>query len=113
MSRQRFYNELTDASGRLHWTEPYYTMGGLLGFYMKASRNVSLIASASLAASTPHFLTGESLGRDGVESGDISGETPNAELNPNFDWRYDAPGRRFRLTDTSQFTMSVGGVLRF
>jgi hypothetical protein len=113
VARQRFYNELTDASGRLHWTEPYYQMGALLGFYMRASKNVSLVASGSLAASTPHFLTGESLGRDGVEAGDITGETANPELNPNFDWRYDAPGRRFRLTDTTQFTMSVGGVLRF
>jgi hypothetical protein len=113
VSRQRFYNELTDASGRLHWTEPYYTMGGLLGFYMQASKNVSLTASAALSASTPHFLTGEPLGRDGAEDGDVSGETPNSELNPNYDWRYDVPGRRFRLMDTSQFTMSVGGVLRF
>jgi hypothetical protein len=113
VSRQRFYNELTDLSGRLHWTEPYYTMGGLLGFYFKASRNVSLHASASLAASTPHFLTGERLGRDGVEAGDTTGETSNPDLNPNYDWRYDAPGRRFRLTDTSVFAMSVGGVLRF
>ena len=112
-SRQRFYNELTDASGKLHWTEPYYTMGGLLGFYLQASRNVSLHASASLAAMTPHFLTGESLGRDGVEDGDVTGETSNPDLNPNFDWRYDVPGRRFRLSDTNLFTLSVGGVLRF
>jgi hypothetical protein len=113
VSRQRFYNELTDLSGRLHWTEPHYTMGGLLGFYFKASRNVSLNASASLAASTPHFLTGERLGRDGVESGDVTGATQNPNLNPNYDWRYDAVGRRFRITDTSVFALSVGGVLRF
>jgi len=113
VARQRFYNELTDASGRLHWTEPYYQMGALLGFYMRASKNVSLLAQAAYAGSTPHFLTGESLGRDGVEAGDISGATPNSNLNPNYDWRYDAPGRRFRLVEARQFTMSVGGVLRF
>lgn len=112
-SRQRFYNELTDASGKLHWTEPYYTMGGLLAFYLRASRYLSLNASASLATTTPHFLTGEGLGRAGVEDGDISGATSNPDLNPNFDWRYDAPGRRFRITETSIFTLSVAGVLQF
>jgi len=112
-SRQRFYNELTDASGKLHWTEPYYTMGGLVALYLRASRYLSLHASASLATMTPHFLTGESLGREGVEAGDVTGATSNGQLNPNFDWRYDAPGRRFRLTETSLFTMSVAGVLQF
>jgi hypothetical protein len=112
-SRQRFYNELTDASGKLHWTEPYYTMGGLLALYLRASRYLSLNASASLATMTSHFLTGESLGRSGVDAGDVTGATPNAQLNPNFDWRYDAPGRRFRLAETSLFTISVAGVLQF
>lgn len=114
-SRQRFYNELTDASGKLHWTEPYYTMGGLLAVYLRTSRYLSLNASASLSTVTPHFLTGESLGRDGVNADgrDPTGATPNALLNPNFDWRYDAPGRRFRLSETSLFTLSVAGVLQF
>jgi hypothetical protein len=112
-SSARFYNPLTDATGKLHETEGYLTAGGLLGFYLRASRFVSLHASASLATQTAHFLTGESLGRDGVEAGDITGATANDALNPNYDWRYDAPGRRFRLSETGVFAFSVAGVLQF
>jgi hypothetical protein len=114
-SSQRFYNELTDASGKLHWTEEYLTMGGFLGLYLRASRYVSLQATASLSTATPHYLTGESLGRDGSwPAVDPSGITidPSA-MNPNFDWRYDAPGRRFRISEVANFALSFGGVLTF
>jgi hypothetical protein len=112
-SSQRFYNELTDASGKLHQTEAYFTGGAELAFYLQASRYVSLNAKASLSKMTSHFLTGEGLGRSGVETGDVTGATSNPDLNPNFDWRYDAPGRRFRISDTNVFSLSVAGVLRF
>ncbi len=112
-SSQRFYNPLTDMTGKLHATEPYLTMGGLFGLYLRASRFVSLHASGSLATQTAHFLTGESLGRGGVADGDITGATANADLNPNYDWRYDAPGRRFRFTESSVFSLSLAGVLQF
>ncbi|WP_242341371.1 hypothetical protein [Anaeromyxobacter sp. SG66] len=114
-SSQRFYNPLTDMSGKLHATEPYLTMGGLFGLYLRASRFVSLHASASLATQTAHFLSGESLGRGGVADAgkDITGVTANPDLNPNYDWRYDAPGRRFRFSETSVFGLSVAGVLQF
>jgi hypothetical protein len=96
-SSQRFYNELTDASGKLHWTDDYMTMGGFFGLYLRASRFVTLQATASLSTSTAHWLTGETMGDD----------------NPNFDWRYDAPGRRFRISEVSNFGMSFAGVLTF
>lgn len=112
-SAQRFYNPLTDATGKLHKTDPYLTMGGFLGMYLRASRFVSLHASASLATQTAHFLSGERLGRSDVGSGDVSGVTDNPSLNPNFDWRWDSAGRRFRLSETSVFGLSVAGVLQF
>lgn len=114
-SRSRFYNELTDASGKLHLTEAHLSMGGLLGLRLRASRFVALEASASLATRTPHYLTGESLGRrrGKLPGGDLSGATSNPDLNPNFDWRYDAPGNRFRISEVSVFDLSVAGVLRF
>jgi hypothetical protein len=112
-SSQRFYNQLTDASGKIHRTDPFLTAGALLGVYLRASRYVSLHADASLAMETSHFLTGESLGRAGVTSGDVTGVTANPNLNPNFDWRYDPPGRRFRITEDAIFAFSVAGVLQF
>ena len=114
-SSQRFYNPLTDATGKLLKTEAFLTAGGQLGVYLRASHYVSLHANASLGMNTSHFLSGESLGRAGVDANgaDVSGVTPNGNLNPNFDWRYDAPGRRFRITEDTLFAFSVAGVLEF
>jgi hypothetical protein len=115
-SSQRFYNELTDASGRLHETGDYVTLGGFFGFYVRASRYVSLHATASLATTTSHFLSGESLGRDGswpALSGPGGITDDPTQMNPNFDWRYDAPGRRFRISEVALFQLSFGGTLRF
>lgn len=95
-SSHRFYNELTDANGKLNWTEDHLTMAAFLGVYLKASRYVSLHATASLSTTTPHFLTGE----------------PDT-ANPNYDVRYDAPGRRFRISEVSLFQVAFGGVLTF
>lgn len=114
-SSQRFYNELTDYSGRLHQTEGYLTMGGLAGVYLRTSKYVSLRGTASLATRTAHRLTGESLGRDGdwpaLGPGGLT--TDPAAMNPNFDWRYDAPGRRFRISEVSVFEISVAGAVQF
>jgi hypothetical protein len=116
-SSARFYNELTDASGKLHKTEEYLTLGGFLGLYLRASRYVSIQATASLSTKTPHFLTGEALGRNGDWPAlDPSGNgltADPAQMNPNFDWRYDAPGRRFRISEVALFELSFGGVLQF
>jgi hypothetical protein len=99
-SPHRFYNELTDATGKLHQTDSYLTMGGLAGLYLRASEYISLQATASLSTRTAHYLTGESLGDP-------------AAMNPNFDWRYDAPGTRFKIGEVSVFELGVAGVLMF
>jgi hypothetical protein len=112
-SSQRFYNELTDATGRLHKTEDYLTVGGFLGFYLRASRYVSLHATASLATRTSHLLTGESLGRDGAWPSLEAVAADSSLQNPNFDWRYDLPGRRFRASEIAIFELSFGGLLHF
>ncbi len=114
-SAARFYNELTDMTGKLNWTEDYLTMGGYFGLYLRASRFVTLQATASLSTATSHWLTGEKLGADGgwpaVGANGIT--TDPSQMNPNFDWRYDAPGRRFRISEVATFTMSFAGVLTF
>ncbi len=115
-SASRFYNELTDANGKLNWTDPYLTMGGFLGVYLQPSRWVSLNASASLSTMTDHYITGETLGRNRSWPALAAGSGITADptlMNPNFDWRYDAPGRRFRLSEVALFELRVAGVLRF
>ncbi len=115
-SAHRFYNELTDATGKLHQTEGYLEMGALIGLYLRASQFVSLQATASLSTRTAHYLTGESLGRNGSTPAidPSTGLTVDpAAMNPNFDWRYDAPGRRFRIAEVSVFELGFAGVLQF
>ncbi|HTN51369.1 MAG TPA: hypothetical protein VML50_03110 [Anaeromyxobacter sp.] len=105
-SSQRFYNELTDLSGRLHETQPFLTMGARAGLLLRASRYLALAGSASYEIRTAHFLSGESAG------GDLSNPAdPN--LNPNYDWRYDAPGNRFRIGEATVFTVQASAVLDF
>ncbi|HEY6004366.1 MAG TPA: hypothetical protein VIV57_15930 [Anaeromyxobacter sp.] len=118
VSAARFYNELTDASGKLNWTDEYLTVGGFLGLYLRASKYVSLHATASLATKTDHFITGETLGRnrtwpDPSQIGANGITTDPSQMNPNFDWRYDAPGRRFKLSEVALFQIQFGGVLQF
>ncbi len=114
-SAQRFYNELTDMNGKLNWTDDYVTMGGFFGLYLRASKFVSLQATAALSTATPHWLTGESLGngRTWPPLGANGITADPSQMNPNFDWRYDAPGRRFRIAEVSNFTMTFAGVLTF
>jgi hypothetical protein len=117
-SDARFYNALTDATGKLMFTEEHYTAGAQLGLFLRASRYVKLDATASYSKVSDHLLSGESLGRSGVLVGsggppDLTGQTPNADLNPNYDWRWDAAGRRFRLTDAGVFAVSFAFALTF
>lgn len=106
-SRARFYNELTDASGKLHMTDAYLTMGGYVGLYLRASRWVTLDVSGSLATRTSHYLTGETPGTGDLDDPGATG------VNPNYDWRYDAPGNRFRVADVMLFSLSGSFILSF
>lgn len=129
-SEQRFYNELTDLSGRLHRTGAYLSMGARAGVNFKASRYVSLSAAASFSTRTGHWLSGEPIGKSRGElpAGDLTGRftdasgatvcdpaagTCNPGLNPNFDARYDAPGKRFRVEDVIDLGLQVQATLNF
>jgi hypothetical protein len=103
----RWYNELTDATGKLLHTERFMQLGGQLSFLFRASRNLTVQGSGSYAWVTPHLLTGEPLGTD------AAGANASPAQNPNFDWRWDAPGRRFRLTSASVVTLQATGILSF
>jgi hypothetical protein len=116
VGRQRFYNELTDATGKIHDTEAYAEAGALAGLYLRASKFLTLQAQASIITRSPHYLTGESLGKNGSwpavdANGNPTGDP--SQINPNFDWRYDAPGRRFRISEVTILALSFAGVITF
>ncbi len=110
-SESRWYNELTDSIGKLLWTGPYGDAAALAGFYLHASHSFVIRATAAYRYETPHFLTGESLGRYGSDP-TLVVSNPQ-QVNPNFDFRYDVPGSRFRVTDSTVFELSVGAELAF
>lgn len=97
-SSSRWYNELTDATGKLLRTEDYFSLKAFFGFYWRASKFMQLQATTHLGTETPHFITGE--------SGSVT-------TNPNFDPRYDAAGTRYRLTEVSDFGIALNGLLQF
>jgi hypothetical protein len=111
VSEARWYNELSDATGKLLYGQRYLTLFGHLGFYLRASSFVQLKAVARFSHDRNHYLTGEPLGRDpGVLDPSVAG---TREQNPNFDWRWDMPGRRFRVSDTAVFDVTGALVLNF
>ena len=103
-SSSRWYNELTDATGKILLTEDHFVIDAYFGFYWRASKNMQFQGTAHLGTETPHFITGESTG------GLTSGGKAN---NPNYDYRYDAAGRRYRLTSLTSFGVALAGVVQF
>jgi hypothetical protein len=110
-SGARSYNELTDALGKILATEDYLTTLGKVGLEVKVSRNVSLMAAVKFGTQSAHYLTGEKAGP--TPTPPPPGSASSTELNANFDYRYDAPGGRFRISDVSLFDVTVRGSLTF
>lgn len=98
-SRARWYNELTHATGKLLSTGASLTLTGRLGLLLRASEYLTIQAAGTFAWVSAHQLTGEDL--------------DSADANPNFDWRYDAPGRRFRASEQTALGFDVSGMLSF
>ncbi len=117
----RTYNELSDALRKLLWTEGYATIGGSIGINIQPVRYVFLRLDAGLYHEMAHYLTGESTGKDldgacvdsSIDGACVDHYENSPEANPNFDYRYDVPGRRFRVSETSLFTFSFTGRVQF
>jgi hypothetical protein len=110
-SSSRWYNELTDATGKLMSSERYVTLDALFGFYLRTSSLLHLQAVATVSHDRDHYLSGESLGPgSGNYDPAVIG---TSRQNPNFDFRYDLPGRRFRVSETTVFTLSAALTLNF
>ncbi len=117
----RTYNELSDALGKLLWTEGYAKLGGSIGINIQPVRYVYLRLDAGLYHEMAHYLTGESTGKDldgacrdeSIDGACIDIYTDSPEISPNFDYRYDVPGRRFRVSETNIFTFSFTGRIQF
>jgi hypothetical protein len=88
---QRGYSQMTDALGKLTYSEEYLTASGQLGAYGRIARWLHARVFGTLGTDTGHFVTTEDFG-----SGPRAGSTSAAGQNPNFDFRTDQLGHRLK-----------------
>jgi hypothetical protein len=112
-SEGRYYNELSDPMGKLLYSTDYGTVGGHVGFIGQAAEFVILRAYASFSYNTEHFLTNEAIGKDLDNSGVVEVTTQPLEVNPNYDFRVDRVGYRFRIEEQFLFRIQVTATFNF
>lgn len=98
----RWFNELTDATGKLMHTDGYATLRAQAGLYLRASRHVQLKLQTAFSWNTDHFISGEPLYRQGLSA-----------PNPNYDWRYDPVGLRFRISQSTLLDLAATAMFSF
>ncbi len=103
VSEGRYYNELSDLFGKLLYSGDYIQLGARAGLVGHAAEFIHLKVWGELAYNTEHMLTAENIGKDftGNDMVDLPGSptAPAAEVSPNFDYRIDRVGRRFRIEE--------------
>lgn len=107
VSSGRSANELSQQLGKLLQTQDHLQLGGRLAFNASATDFFTFRVGSTLLYNTSHDLTRENLGKDVDGDGDIDTAEGSAELNPNFDYRTDLAGRRFRIQSTYDFTVDL------
>jgi hypothetical protein len=113
ISEGRDYNEMSDLLGKLLYSQDYVRLGGQVGFVGHAAEYVRLAAWVSLEYQSEHFVTREEPGQDFNNNKTIDFTGAPDEINPNYDWRVDHPGRRFRITESSVFKVFVQATFAF
>ncbi|MCY1023695.1 hypothetical protein [Pyxidicoccus sp. MSG2] len=113
VGRGRYYNELSQALGKLLTSEDYFQVGGMLGVNASAAESFTIRASGTFLYNTDHTLTAEELGQDLDGSGSVDAEPGSPELNPTFDWRYDLVSRRFRAVESTSFRFDLSATFSF
>jgi hypothetical protein len=109
----RYYNELSAALGKLLTTEDYFQVGGMLGATANAAESFTIRASATFLYNTDHTLTAEEIGRDVDGNGEVDTAPGSPDLNPTFDWRYDAVSRRFRAVESTSVRFDLSAAFSF
>jgi len=108
-TRARWYGELTPATGKLLASEPFFSTGARLALDVRASRTLHLGLHGAVAHDFGHFITGEPQGASLGSQVAVNGP----DQNPNFDWRWDPPGRRFRVGDVLLWSVGASVEVRF
>ena len=101
VSEGRYYNEMSDLFGKLLYSGDYLNLAGRAGLVGHAAEFVHFKVFGELGYNTEHTLTGENIGKDLVEplNGTVDVTSNPREISPNFDYRIDRVGRRFRIEE--------------
>jgi hypothetical protein len=105
-SDSRSYSQLSDLLQTLTAVQEYARLGGQVGLVIHASRFFRASLDFSLLHDTDHWLTQETLGAPNAPNSSVD-VASHAGQSPNYDFRYDAPGSRFRLQNALLGTLAL------
>lgn len=105
----RDYTQVSDALGKLTYSDEFVTTAATLGLYGRAARWLHLRVYGMVAVDSAHNLTHEDLAN--ANGAFISGGTgqPAPNQNPLYDFRLDPVGRRLRAEPST--TWGIAGTL--
>jgi hypothetical protein len=107
-SASRSYNPLSDLTGRLLATQDSVKLAGSLGAVAQAGKYLGFTVRAGISHETDRVLTEELIGIDGPDANRSVDTANTAELNPSYDFRVDAPSRRFKARGDVGFQLETG-----
>jgi hypothetical protein len=113
VSEGRYYNEMSDLFGKLLYNSDYVQMTGRVGFVGRAAQFFSLQAYAEFSYNTEHWLTNENIGKDMNGNGTVDVTSAPNEISPNYDYRIDRVGRRFRMEEDFVWKVMVTPTFSF
>jgi len=114
VSEGRYYNEMSDLFQKLLYTSDYGIIGGHVGFIGQAADFVTLKVYGQFQYLTEHYMTNENIGKDWKNNnGTVDVSLFPEEINPNFDYRVDKAGRRFRMQEQWTFRLLVTAYFNF
>jgi hypothetical protein len=115
--------------GELTHVDEYLKMTGTLAFNLRPARYAFFRAGVSFGVNTDHLLTTQPVGTDLDPASTPTTQTCDGapcvgrvnaknsqgvdERSPYYDPRFDSPGHRFRIEETTNFTVFVQGAATF
>lgn len=98
--QQRGYTQVSDALGKLTYSDEYVTTAGTVGIYGRVARWFHMRVYGQLGVDSAHFLTHEDVAdKNGAFISEGTGASA-PDQNPNYDFRVDQVGRRLRAEPT-------------
>jgi hypothetical protein len=113
--------------GELNRVDEYLQLQSQFALHVRPAKYALFRVGVAFGLNTDHFLTTERVGedRDPRNTPELCGGAPCAgrvnavntngddERSPYYDPRYDSPGRRLRIEETTNFTLFVTGAATF